>query len=462
LKQEQHESEGEEGAKAAAMDDAGEEEIKSQNLVVSPETPPRRPPPSPFKKSNGHASVPDHLTKQTTTKFVSTATQSEALGEEINEAASAPTPPAVTNLKSSLPNGTLTHSILDMQSFSPPRVFLSHQTNQGGAGGGGSRMTHESVNGNIFLSQFHHKTFYPSAAVTAATTMSSEDQQIRRGYAIDLVSEISSPGGGEEEEVEEIQLQSPERARRTKNSKGTVTRLSKKSLQIRVPSGRSPKRQNESGGDGKTEIFDVVGYRLQPQQEGEGRPSTPLSVSAAVAAPRSLSEKKSNRSNSVPRQQRIETPTSRKSNGSWSAVPSKATPLTRDTRQVRPFPKPKTTVTATVQPQSRASLTPRPRSAPPRNQQQQQTRKEVSQRQHQPTSRHASLSRFPSPAASRAITPRTAGAGIGTARAESFGQDHSKVQKKKTQKENLKAGTRKKTEEISLSLNSDYPVAVWK
>lgn len=406
MKQDQRESEGEEEESKTYME---VEDIQSQKLAISPQTPPRRPS-SPKGNSNAHALVGDleSLTlPKNTTKFVTTATQSD---EEIIEAVDRRMTTSV-NQGPPLTNGTLTHSILDMQSFSPPRVLL--QSSKVG--------NHESVNGNIFLSQFHHKTYYPSAAAT-------EDQPIRKGYAIDLVSEKSSPG-------DEIQLQSPQRAKRSNNRTGAAT----KSLQIRVPSGRSPKRQSQFN---NTEIFDVVGYQFQSQQMEEEK---------SPPAPPPVSEENSNktypiptRSNSAPRK-RISTPTPRKSNGSLISVPSKSkiNVHSRDTRQVHPFPKSAATQSQVV------SSNPRSRSAPPRNQ---QTRKEMNlgkQVQQQTSSSRPSSSRFSSPAP-RASTPRA------TRKTATGTSDHQT--KKTIQKENMKA--RKKKEEISLSLNSDYPV--WK
>jgi hypothetical protein len=393
--------------------------------------------------------------------------------EEVDEAQGVTNPKEASG--KSVANGTLTHSILDMQSYSPPRVFLSHQSGNG-AVGGVERGYHDSVNGNIFLSQFHHKTFYSSAVPSE-----DQDQQIRRGYATDLVSEISSPGGAGGEN--EIHLESPERLRRSKNFSKGATTPSKKSLQIRVPSGRSPKRQSQSSASGgKIEIFDVIGYRLQPQSERQQQsqaeevppllsppPAPPSARRGAVANDKRsnktnhmVSTRSVNRSNSVPRQ-RTNTATPRRSTVSTPGVPTrsiKGNTFSRETRQVHPFPKAKTTPMV----QSASSFaTLRPQSAPSRNQQ--TTKREV--QVHQTTSlltkhiqrqgQQQSSSRFQSPMPSRAATP---GAG-------------DKAQKKRSQKakqcesasgdaSHLK--TKKRSEEISLSLNSDYPAAaaVWK
>lgn len=313
---------------------------------------------------------------------------------------------------------TLSHSILDMQSFSPPRVLLSHQH-------GAYR---DSLNGDVFLSKFKHQFLMPSSDLE------------RQEFPTDLVSEASATGN------DSIQLQSPERATNTIPTRTNKAHSSsKQSLQIRVPSGRSPKRLNQSPKlNQSTQIFDVVGYHLQPSDKKAEVSKEKKEIKRMVTNGIASKSPKS-RSTSAPRHNpkisHLSPYNSRMSTISSSSLPNKSTKVsstsTKEVRQVSPFPKPKSSVVQG----SVVSTTPRPRSAPPRSQ--------VSHLRKETNASSGAGSNFMVSNTSR------------QSKQSSQHHDASRGSKGKSrQSSSSSSNVKKGNEDINLSLNSDYPV--WK
>lgn len=375
----------------------GDEEMKSRQLVVQPEKPPPRPPPSPSRplseakpEMNGY-SIDKRLIASN--KIISSP---KSQGNVENDS----TQP-ISNKKS-----TISHSILDMQSFSPPRVFLSHQT---GA-------YHDTLNGDVFLSKFKHQLVTPN--------LNHERQE----FSSDLLSE-SSPIGND------IHLQSPERTPKELSIKSNKTRtLSKSSLQIRVPSGRSPKRPQQSSMLGESkQIFDVIGYHLQPSEEKieifKGKKDLKRATTNVTAkSPKALPP----RSNSAPRPQKSPyvSPYNSKVLSGTSSLPNKSSKgysTKEKTRHVSPFPRSHPNVN---QIPPAVTTNSRPRSAPPRN-------------------------HIPHPRGQHGVISTT----IQQSKSV-ISSDNPKNQKRKITREISSKSRKSSADEINLSLNSDY--AVWK
>jgi hypothetical protein len=398
-----------------------EEEMQSRDLVVSPEVLPLRPTSSPIRSGNNsngtyYPTLNPPMGTQTLSPLPSHQPVADRVVNPQSSSAEAQQSHEITSTAVSsttrgvATRGTISHSILDMQSFSPPRVFLSHQT----------KTTHDSLRGDIFLSQFHQKIFSPT------------EGSVRRGYPTDLTSD-PSPGG-----MSEIQLHSPERIHKVKG-----TSVATKAIQIRVPSGRgSPPRLQER----RQQVYEVAGYHVLrdgagrreeerggverkgagQRKEGNNHKEKSKKIKPSQLKITSSASSSHTRSSSVPRQ-------AAKPSRSSSSQPSRRTAVptslpspspygraTLKTRQVSPFPR----STASHASPPVAFFSSRPRSAPTRSAQ---------TKGIQPT--HGPSHHATTPPASNL----------------------------KRSKGNAKGKALKKSaaDEVSLSLSSDYP-GVWK